>query len=185
MSDFDAVSKRIEDELRGRGMENSSLICNKLAEYYALQYQSSSQKEREQLIEQLKLYESRRGLSKPFDWVFSLMTCCVKDEYIDGIELKWIDIKTHIGSVKGSLNQDGKLLVENDQENMKLKGLIPPGEDEFRPLLGALKNPDQTLTVLEPNCCRGGWVYEGKEHSGGAWITPPLVFKRKPDNKLS
>ncbi|HDF5688927.1 TPA: hypothetical protein RRF23_000033 [Klebsiella pneumoniae] len=91
---------------------------------------------------------------------------------------RWIDIDTQIGNLKGFLHEDGKLRIENDIENRKLRGLIILDGD-FQPLFSCLQNPDKILTVRAPDCCNGEWLHEGIDHSGGASVPPPLVFIRK------
>ncbi|HBT9662053.1 TPA: hypothetical protein MCN56_004032 [Klebsiella pneumoniae] len=68
MEDFDAVLKEVKAELTKRGMQNSSLVFNKLAERYKPSFKVASKTEQAEILRVLRDYQSRSGFKISFDW---------------------------------------------------------------------------------------------------------------------
>ncbi|HFQ8925008.1 TPA: hypothetical protein ACHTJK_000746 [Citrobacter freundii] len=72
MENFDVVLREVKAELAKRGMHNSSLVFNKLAERYKPSFKVASKNEQDEILRVLKDYQSRSGFSISFDWESSL-----------------------------------------------------------------------------------------------------------------
>ncbi|HAU5705259.1 hypothetical protein ACB303_24480 [Citrobacter farmeri] len=72
MENFDVVLREVKAELAKRGMQNSSLVFNKLAERYKPSFKVASKTEQDEILRVLKDYQSRSGFSISFDWESSL-----------------------------------------------------------------------------------------------------------------
>ncbi|WP_313382818.1 hypothetical protein [Pantoea sp.] len=72
MHGFEHVVAEVKAELALRGLENSSLIFNKLAAQYAPYYPLFEPDGKEALLMRLKKLERSIGLQNKFDWECAL-----------------------------------------------------------------------------------------------------------------
>lgn len=86
------------------------------------------------------------------------------------------EIKTNIGNVKGLIDKDGRLVIEN--ENPKLSRFLPG--NELQVLGEFLKNPNNNLIIISPEKFKGEWGYVGMDHSrANTFVSPPFIFMKE------
>jgi len=94
------------------------------------------------------------------------------------MDVKWETLIVHntgLGTLRGYLTEEGKLLVENTPE-AKLVGFMPGGE---RPVGAHLKNPENALIVASPQAFAGEWLYDGRDNENAdAFTHPSFIFAR-------
>ncbi|EPK8200476.1 hypothetical protein [Morganella morganii] len=88
----------------------------------------------------------------------------------------YTSIETNIGCINGFIDENGKLIVEN--ENPNLVRFLP--SNALHTMGDFLKNPNNSLIVLSPEGFSGEWVFSGRDISRGDAFTPyPFIFTKK------